>query len=546
MIAEIILMKMHKYMLIKCLSFICIVCFLSLFSGCASVETSKQLTEPVFFPPPPAEPRLQFLRSFSGPDDLKALKVSTFERFVLGEPQKELGIVKPYGMAMYDGKLYVCDVGKRMVQVFDLKNQDYRSLTTDRRLTNPINICITSDGTKYVSDPTAGAIFVFDRDDNLNAILGKELNIAPIDVTVMGRQCYVTDFNSNQVVVIDIFTNKEILRIGSASSSKSVPMNDVPSGQFVLISDLALDLEGNIYVTDKAAGRITKFDRSGNLLGTIGRWGSNIDEFIRPKGLAVDRENRIWVVDAAPEVTKIYDEQARLLLFFGLPGNGPGSMNLPTKVILDYDNVEFFKQYAVEGSDIDFLVLVSNQYGLNKISIYGFGRFPSQDTAGELTQEFVIQRQEEKRPGLNDKNLPVLSRMEPDSISSQQTDRKEWIADLYYRSLAYYRAGQMEKARDGFIEVMEDGYIPAEMAKTIKQYLAEINSNLATDMQKTQNAELYYRSMSLYRAGRLEEAREGFMKVLNSGIIPPAMAETIEFYLRDINNTLSMRQNNRQ
>lgn len=515
-------------MLIKCLTFIQIVCFLGFLSGCRSVETIRQSAEPIFFPPPPAKPRLQFLISFSGPEDLGVSKTSTFERFVLGEPEKERGIVKPYGMALFDGKLYVCDVGKRIVEVFDLRNQTFRSLTEDKRLTNPINICITEDGIKYVSDPTAGAVFVFDRNDKIIAILGKELNVAPIDVAVRGRRCYVTDFNSNQVVVIDIVTNREVLRLGSKSNAQSIPMRDVPPGQFVLISDLALDQEGNIYVTDKAAGRITKFDSSGIMLGTIGQWGSNIDEFIRPKGLAVDRENLIWVVDAAPEVAKIYDEQGRLLLFFGLPGNGPGSMNLPTKIILDYDNVELFKKYAVDGADIEFLVLVSNQYGSNKINVYGFGNFPSQNSVRESI-EITTQKQLEKEP-------------EPESTSSLQTVRKETTADLYYRSLAYYRAGQLERARDGFIEVIKDNTIPPAMVETIRQYLADISSHLATDKQKTQNAELYYQSMSLYRAGRLEEAREGFVKVLNSGLIPPEMANTIEGYLKDINNTLSNRQ----
>jgi DNA-binding beta-propeller fold protein YncE len=459
---------------------------------------------------------------------------------VLGEPEKESGILKPYGMALFDGKLYVCDVGKRIVEVFDIRNRTFRSLTEDKRLTNPINICITEDGTKYVSDPSAGAVFVFDRNNNIDAILGKELNIAPIDVAVRGRRCYVTDFNTNQVVVIDIVTNREILRLGSKSSARSIPMREVPPGQFVLISDLALDREGNIYVTDKAAGRITKFDSSGIMLGTIGQWGSNIDEFIRPKGLAIDKENRIWVVDAAPEVAKIYDEQGRLLLFFGLPGNAPGNMNLPTKVILDYDNVELFRQYAVEGADIEFLVLVSNQYGSNKINVYGFGNFPSQNGVREPA-DFIMQKQSEKKPEPVVENFPVLSRTEAESTNSRQTGRKETTADLYYRSLAYYRSGQFEKARDGFIEVMKDDAIPPAMVETIREYLADINSHLATDKQKTQNAELYYRSMSLYRAGRLEEAREGFLKVLNSGLIPPEMAKTIDDYLRDINNTLRNR-----
>ena len=35
------------------------------------------------------------------------------------------------------------------------------------------------------------------------------------------------------------------------------------------------------------------------------------------------------------EVAKIYDQKGRLLLFFGRPGNEPGNMNMPAKVILN-------------------------------------------------------------------------------------------------------------------------------------------------------------------------------------------------------------------
>ncbi|MHC4741817.1 MAG: hypothetical protein ACYS8Z_07905, partial [Planctomycetota bacterium] len=106
-----------------------------------------------------------------------------------------------------------------------------------------------------------------------------------------------------------------------------------------------------------------------------------IDELVRPKGISIDRDGRIWVVDAAPEVVKIMDAEGRLLLFFGFPGNEPGNVNLPSRVKLDYDNVELFRQYAVPGAELEFLIIVANQYGLNKINVYGFGSFPEAGAA---------------------------------------------------------------------------------------------------------------------------------------------------------------------
>ena len=532
---------MYKSVLFKSLTLINVVWVVSVFSGCQSVQVEQQSSKPVFFPPLPATPRLQFLKSFSGPDDFGATTTSTFERFVVGEPKTMEGIAKPYGVAIFKGKLYVCDVGRGMVEVLDLENRTFSYLTKDRRLTNPVNIYIDDDGTKYIADPTAGSIFVFDKNDNLSAIFGQELKINPIDVVVRGSRCYVTDFESNQVVVLDKTTGEEITRIGkrSKSTDKEEPLQHLSPGEFSLISDLALDQHGNIYVTDKAGARITEFDKSGAFNRTIGRLGWNIDEFAKPKGIAIDKEDRIWVVDAATEVAKIYNQQAQLLLFFGLPGNEPGMMNLPAKIILDYDNVELFQQYAVEGADIEFLVLVSNQYGLNKISVYGFGRFPVQEKAIEEARMFARKPESENELERQISKLSYLTKAEPKRTDDDTLGQKEKIAELYYSSMAFFRAGQPEKAREGLVKVLNSGLIPPAMAKTIQDDLADIDNRLAKSRQEREIAELYYSSMTFYRAGQLEKAREGLVKVFKSGLIPPAMARTIQNGLADIDNRLA-------
>jgi len=381
-------MRARTCLLIKCLAFLSVVWMTCLDTGCRFVQVDQPVSEPVFFPPAPAVPRLQFLTSFSGPEDFCPPVTDGFERFVLGRPDVPEGLGVPYGMALFEGKLYVCDVGRKKVAVFDLRNRTFGYLTEDRRLMRPVNIFIDAQGWKYIADSAAGLVFVFDRSDNLITMLGKELRIRPVDVVVRGVLCYVTDYASNQIVVLSTVTGEEIMRIGLRRRMKGRTQTEaeLPPGEFSLISDLALDQQGNIYVTDKAGARITQFDSSGVFRRTIGRLGDNVDEFVRPKGIAVDRENRIWVVDAATEVAKIYNERAQLLLFFGLPGNEPGMMNLPATIVVDYDNVEFFQEYAVRRASIEFLVLVSNQHGPNKISVYGFGTFPAHGKAVTQTR----------------------------------------------------------------------------------------------------------------------------------------------------------------
>jgi len=541
-IAEIILVKMYKSVLLKSLTLITLVLIGGVFSGCTSVRDEQQALEPVFFPNPPETPRLQFLKSYSGPDDLGAVKTSAFEKFVLGEPETMDGISKPYGVAISRGKLYVCDVGKRMVEMLDLENGTFGYLTKDQRLLNPVNIYIDDEDIKYVADPTVGVVFVFDQNNNLSAMLGKESKINPIDVVVRGSRCYVTDFGSNRVFVLDKTTGREIARIGTESKAdrKINSMSELPAGEFSLISDLALDQQGNIYVTDKAAGRITLFDQSGKFIKTIGRMGDNIDEFVRPKGIAIDKDDRIWIVDASTEVAKIYNQQAQLLLFFGLSGNKPGMMNLPAKIVLDYDNVELFQKYAVPGAEIEFLVLVSNQYGPNKISVYGFGDFTARQETSDTQRQYVLGNESVSELEQQISSSRALPKAEPQT-KDPELERQEQIAELYYSSMALYRAGRLGEARKGLIKVLKSGLIPPAMAETIRDDLADIDNLLEDGKKKREIAELYYNSMAFYNAGRLEKAREGLVKVLKSGLIPPAMAKTVEKYLVDIENALNKR-----
>ena len=71
------------------------------------------------------------------------------------------------------------------------------------------------------------------------------------------------------------------------------------------------------------------------------------------------------------------------------------------------------------------------------------------------------------------------------------------------------------------------------------QRAKEQKDNEQLSRQKREIADLYYRSIELYRDGKLASARKGFVAVLKSGLIPPPMGETIRGYLSDIDNRLA-------
>ena len=92
---------------------VCVLLAASLLSGCTGARKAapKRYT---FFPPAPDAPRVQFLTGFSS--DLDLGRKASFVEFITGRPLEANRLVKPYGMALKDGKLYVCDTMAGAIQ----------------------------------------------------------------------------------------------------------------------------------------------------------------------------------------------------------------------------------------------------------------------------------------------------------------------------------------------------------------------------------------------------------------------------------------------
>lgn len=92
----------------------------------------------------------------------------------------------------------------------------------------------------------------------------------------------------------------------------------------------------------------------------------------------------------------------------------------------------------------------------------------------------------------NTKGKPMneSSSREPGAHSKQYdrlAKRQKETAELYYRSMELYREGELTRARDGFLKVLESGLIPAPMADTLRAYIADIDHRLARAQNRSKN-----------------------------------------------------------
>lgn len=332
-------------------------------TGCASAGAvgpagrTPPPGEELFYPG--SEPRLQFLLTLSNLNDLR------------GDPGDgpSPGLAKPYGIALRDSVLHVCDTMLRGIQSFDFRN---RALTQWRpqgagHLETPVSCRIDREtGDLYVADPGGGKITVFDATQAHRGQIEFDEG-RPTDAFVLGDTIWVPDAEGGRVYLYDKATRSRVRALVDRTVvTDSTNRLFRPTKVWVT--------EDEVYVTDFGDFRIKVYTRDGRFLRSVGSYGPAMGQFIRPKGLAVDRLRRLYVVDAGFDNVQIFNEEGALLLFFGGPTGELGGLNLPADIHLSYEeeDLALFRPYVASGYDLEYVVLVSSQYGQGLVNVYGF------------------------------------------------------------------------------------------------------------------------------------------------------------------------------
>lgn len=313
-----------------------LLCIYFVLAGCA---TTQQKEEPLHlsWPAPPLQPRIKFIRSIVGEQDLK--QDTTFSQevkdFLAGVKPPPKHIVEPMGIAVSDDgqQLYVSNF-RGSVFGFDFANHTFVKIEP---LAYPAGLALDSEGHLHVVEQGRKQISVFDK-------AGKKLRTyqhpdleRPTGIAIDKERdrIYVADTgrggssNSATGHNVKIFNLKGEL-IGIIGSSRG----DEP-GKFTFPTYLSLDSKGNLYVTDTLNARIQVFGPDEKYQRTIGQRGNAWGMFDKPKGVALDSFGNVYVADSGWSNVQIFNPKGEVLLFFGGRGPLPGMMKNPTAVAID-------------------------------------------------------------------------------------------------------------------------------------------------------------------------------------------------------------------
>jgi sugar lactone lactonase YvrE len=98
-------------------------------------------------------------------------------------------------------------------------------------------------------------------------------------------------------------------------------------GQFVSPFGIAIDRDGDIYVTDWGNARVQKFDADGNF---IRKWGTPAD-LPGPRGIAVVQD-LVYVVESSRDRIRRYDTDGAFVDEWGSSGTGDAQFNRPRDI----------------------------------------------------------------------------------------------------------------------------------------------------------------------------------------------------------------------
>ncbi len=349
-----------------------------LMTGCAGEHVCSYVSsKPIFFPPAPDEPHIQYLTGINSSDNIgTAKKQNTFSLVVTGQERpdviKKLG--KAYGITAYKGKLYVAEGMNARISIIDLAagTIDYPpGIATPRgALKYPVNCALDDEGYLYVADTARREIVVYDPAGNFSTSFhSTEPKTKIVDVKIYKGKLFALDLGTSRIRILNRKTGEQLDEMGYIEK---------PDQSLRVPTDFFIDNAGNIYVTNIGSNKVIKYDQDGNFIGSFGGLGDQLGQFAKPKGIAVDDAGFIYVVDGGTNVVQMFDDQYHLLTYFGWPGLPNGSLNGPAGVATSKDNLDYFQKFAAPGFKVESLIYVVSQFGqeycIPRISVYGLGK----------------------------------------------------------------------------------------------------------------------------------------------------------------------------
>lgn len=313
-------------------------------------------TTKLWWPSPPNIGRIHWVDYFAGakidytPVANSKPKASWMDRLAGGQSEQEkinpktfpFQLIGPYGIAVDSkGMVYVADQRVGAVFIFNTETRDVQMIRNgiEAHFGWINGLAIDDDDRLFVSDGKMHRVLIFNTKHEVESQITEGL-VDPVGLALdtTNRFLYVVDTQQDQVIVYDADSLKLLRRIGTGGKNHFL----TTPGDFGAPQGVAVDQDGNVYVTDTLNDRVEIFDADGGFISTFGKAGDGPGYFARPKGIAVDGDGHIWVADQVQDRLQVFNREGQLLTYIGT-GHGelPGQFKSLMGVAVDKNNRVF-------------------------------------------------------------------------------------------------------------------------------------------------------------------------------------------------------------
>jgi predicted membrane-bound mannosyltransferase/DNA-binding beta-propeller fold protein YncE len=190
-------------------------------------------------------------------------------------------------------------------------------------LNRPMDMAASADGRVYVADEANNRIVVYDRDGNflstIDGLNGGTGFQRPNSVAILPDGNLVIADTWNFRVVI--YTPEgQFVRGWGQNGQFGAEAQPVPTDALWGPRDVAVDAEGNIYVSDTGNKRVRVYTSTGEYLRDIGSAGAEVGQLEEPSGIAVGPDNRLYVADTWNRRISVFSTDGTPLYTFPVRG----------------------------------------------------------------------------------------------------------------------------------------------------------------------------------------------------------------------------------
>jgi predicted membrane-bound mannosyltransferase/streptogramin lyase len=211
---------------------------------------------------------------------------------------------EPWGVAVGpDGSVYVTDTWNNRIQKFNASGQFIKMWIAAAQPTDvfygPRGIAVDAQGRVYIADTGNKRIVVFDANGNFLTQFGS----GGLDPGQFDEPVGVTVDASGNVYVTDTWNQRVQTFSQSPDGLTFSPLKqwDVAGWYGQSLDNkpfIAVDNKGHVFITDPEGFRVIEYTTDGQLVQTWGDYGATSSTFGIAAGIAIDAQGNIWISDA--------------------------------------------------------------------------------------------------------------------------------------------------------------------------------------------------------------------------------------------------------